>query len=168
VKIQKNAKIKKYAFVATIAVICLILIFTIYRYSDITKFFVGHNDKNPTIQTGIEQSVIDEQKKNDTKNQTINNDLGVTITNIDTSSSSVSIKSMISGAITNNGSCTLNLKNDNNTVTKTASTYALPSSSTCMGFTIDKGELSSGTWQVELAVTVNDKTSSATGSFSLE
>lgn len=57
------------------------------------------------------------------------------------------IRALIS-AVENNGTCTLTLSNSNKTVTKTAKSQALSTTSTCQGFDVPISELSSGSWDV--------------------
>ena len=59
------------------------------------------------------------------------------------------------------GSCELTLTKGSQTVKKTADIQALPQSSVCKGFDIPVSELSSGTWQVTLTVTIKGQTSEA-------
>ena len=72
------------------------------------------------------------------------------------------IRNTIDG-IYQQGSCTLTLTKGSRTVRKTAGIQALPQSSSCKGFNIPTAELSSGTWNITISVTINDKTGSATG-----
>lgn len=131
---------------------------------------INNTDINHTIDLNPptnDQKAAGEAQKNETSNPT-NNELGISITTIDTSNNPVQIRSVISGAISNSGTCTLNLTKNGTTITKTAETYAMPSSSTCNGFEINKNELSSGEWQIKLTVNIEGKESSITDSFSLE
>ena len=96
------------------------------------------------------------------------NDLGISISTINKTDTQVKIRSNISGVITNNGLCILTLTNNDVELIKTVKTYAMPNYSTCKGFDIDKSELSIGIWQVNLSVSVDDKQSNITDSFSLE
>lgn len=55
------------------------------------------------------------------------------------------------GAVESTGTCTLTLVNtDNPTITKTASTQALASTSTCKGFDVPISELSIGKWNITI------------------
>ena len=115
-----------------------------------------------------EQKSAGESQKEETNNSTPNNNLGISITSINVLNDPIQIRSVISGVISSSGSCTLSLTQGSTVVTKTSDTYALPDSSTCRGFDINKNELSSGEWGLELTVNINDKTSSITDSFTLE
>ena len=71
----------------------------------------------------------------------------ITITAANQNKSALQIRTMIS-AIENTGVCTLTLTSTGKpTVTKTANSQALASTSTCQGFDIPISELSFGTWQ---------------------
>ena len=122
------------------------------------------NNNPPTT----DQKAASELQKKSTSSTPPNNDLGVSITSINTSNDPISIRSVISGAISNSGTCTLVLIKGSVTITKKASTYALPNASTCEGFDINKNELSAGEWQLQLSVSVGTKTSSINDNFSLE
>ena len=52
------------------------------------------------------------------------------------------------------GTCTLALSKGGKTVKKTSGVQSLPQSSTCKGFNIPVSELTSGTWHINLQVTV--------------
>jgi hypothetical protein len=96
-------------------------------------------------------------------------DISVIISGINISSDTVQIRSVINGVITNSGQCTLTLTSESgNVVTKTSDTYALPASSTCMGFDINKSELQSSKWHVLLSVKISGKTSTITDDFTIE
>ena len=70
----------------------------------------------------------------------------MTITAVNQNGSTLQIRSLIS-AVENTGVCTLTLTSaDKPTVTKTANSQALASTSTCQGFDISTSELSAGTW----------------------
>lgn len=74
----------------------------------------------------------------------------------------VRVQSIITGAISNSGTCELTLMNNGIIVTKTASTLALPASSTCQGFDINRSELSTGTWAITLVVIIGSETTTVT------
>lgn len=78
------------------------------------------------------------------------------------------IRSMTSGAISDSGVCSLTLTNNDKVITKTASTYAMPSSSTCQGFNIDRTELTNGTWKISLTVVIGNERSSTNDEITLE
>ena len=74
------------------------------------------------------------------------------------------IRNDISG-IYNKGTCTLTLTKGNVTKTKTTVVQALPQSSTCKGgFDIPVSELTPGTWQIHLSVTINGEIAKASSS----
>jgi hypothetical protein len=76
--------------------------------------------------------------------------------------SMLQIRTLIS-TITNTGICTLTLtKVGSSTVTKTAETQTLPSSTTCKGFDVPVSELSNGQWNVSVAFENDSLTGTAT------
>jgi len=172
-KLKKLTPAFKLLIIIVVIVIVIIIAlcsYFIWQY----KF----NQSKPVNNTGINQTIdlnppttdqkaAGETQKTETNNPT-NNDLGVSITSINSSVDPIQIRSVISGAVSNNGTCTLSLTKNSTTITKTAETYAMPSSSICNGFDISKNELSSGEWQIILAVNIEGKESSITDSFSLE
>lgn len=143
----------------------------------ITNFI---NHPNPTASITQEGQFIDynppttdqksaaEQQKAAMSDVTPNNALGISISSLNTSGNTVQIRSLISGAVSNSGTCTLSLTQNSTTVKKTAGIYALPNSSTCEGFSISKTELGIGIWQFEISVNIADKQSRVSDSFNLE
>lgn len=72
----------------------------------------------------------------------------LTITSANQNGSDLQIGVLIS-AVENTGVCTLTLTSaGETTVTKTANTQALASTSTCQGFDVPVSELSAGTWHI--------------------
>lgn len=136
------------------------------------------NKVEPVNNTGIDQTIdlnppTSEQKaagetqKNETSTPT-NNDLGISITSINSSDDPVQIRSVISGAVSNAGTCVLSLSKGSSLITINSGTYAMPSSSTCMGFDINRSDLSIGQWQLTLTVSIDGTESSLTDRFSLD
>lgn len=91
-----------------------------------------------------------------------------TITSANANDDLVQIRAIINGAISSTGSCDLTLTNNNMVIAKTSATYALPASSTCQGFDINRSELSVGTWAISLTVTIDTETATATSEVVLE
>lgn len=117
----------------------------------------------------------DEQKKagTDIKTSTqqppTTSDISAVITSANVNGDIVQIRAIINGAVSGTGTCTLALTNAGTVVTKTAATYAAPSSSTCAGFDINRSELpNKGIWDINLTVTVGSNTASATKKITLE
>lgn len=178
-KINKKSKklniLKKIIIIAIVSSLLFGLAFVILEKLQITDPI----NQPKTIELTNDQTVINTdppttdqraagELQKETNNALTNNDLGISITSINTSNDQVQIRSVVSGAISNNGICTINLTKGDLIVSKTSETYALPSSSTCKGFDINKTELSAGEWQIKLTVNIEDKESSITDSFNLE
>jgi hypothetical protein len=82
--------------------------------------------------------------------------VSVTITAANQNGSTLQIRALI-GAVENTGTCTLMLsQTGQQTVTKTAGTQALSSTSTCQGFDVPTSELSTGVWHI--TITYNSPT----------
>lgn len=94
----------------------------------------GGSDKppSPAPQTGSDKKTVE-----------------VLITAANQNSGVLQVRALIS-TVVNTGNCTLTLTKSGQTVTKTADTQALSSTSTCKGFDIPVSELSSGSWQLNL------------------
>jgi len=109
------------------------------------------------------QQTIDSTKSSDTQNTTTNQSIGVIITSAiqNDKTNTLNIRSLID-TVTNNGECTLTLTNGTKTITKTSDIQASASSSTCKGFDVDiDSELSTGTWHIKLLVTIGNITGQA-------
>ncbi|MEO5949060.1 MAG: hypothetical protein ABIP74_01530 [Candidatus Saccharimonas sp.] len=95
-------------------------------------------------------------------------DVQVTITAANQNGSVLQIRVLI-GAVENTGTCTLVLSREGQpSVTKTAGTQALSSSSTCQGFDVPTSELSAGTWGVLITYTSSTLTGSATKNIAIQ
>ena len=65
------------------------------------------------------------------------------------------------------GTCDLTLSNGQKTVTRSSGIVQNPSSSSCEGFNIPTSELGSGTWNIEIKLTGEDKTGTLTDSVTI-
>lgn len=72
------------------------------------------------------------------------------------------IRNSISG-IYNDGTCSLTLTHGDQTIDRSAGVQALPQSSTCKGFNITTAGMASGIWNINLTVTINGQSATATG-----
>lgn len=112
-------------------------------------------------QTGTSTKEQAIEKANTPSNGDNNAPLPVNITATNQNEDILQIRSMIDTLIPN-GSCTLTLTKDSQTVTKTAQTYPTASISTCQGFDVPTSELSAGTWNVKIEVNAEGKRGQAT------
>jgi len=87
----------------------------------------------------------------------------VDITSVNQSSSNLTVKVLIQ-TILSTGECTITMKNGALSYTSTVPVQALPSTSTCEGFSIPLNQLSKGAWQSTISV----KSGSIVGSTSKE
>lgn len=116
-----------------------------------------------------EQTKIGEEIK-ETSSDVQNTNLSVAISSTYIDSGLLHIKAIINGVITSNGTCDLLMtrKSDSITISKSASTYAMPSYSTCQGFDIDINELGVGEWNAKLTVTINGESVSTDKNVTIE
>lgn len=133
---------------------------------------VDSSGKNPDLQkqdstTTDDQSSPKAPVQNSPGNTTTpTTKVNVTITSVIISGSNLKVSSLIE-AVTNNGTCTLTLTKDGQTITKAAEIQALPSSSTCKGFNVPLSQLSSGVWHLTLAVNTDNKTGSVNRNYTV-
>jgi len=66
--------------------------------------------------------------------------------------------------VSNEGTCTLTVTSGSSKITKTASLFASPSTSSCRGFSVATNELPKGTWKAVLTISADNRTGSATTS----
>ena len=60
------------------------------------------------------------------------------------------------------GSCTLTINNDSKTASQVVELQAMPSYTTCKGFTVQTSELGAGTWQISVSASHDSQKASAT------
>lgn len=175
-KILHTMEINKKPIKKSLLITCLVLVVAF----SCTAIYIYLKSKAPDIitsTTNIQKidyttpSTEQKQAGDDQKitNQTpVSTTVSTTITAKNVTADTLQIRSMTSGAISNDGTCNLTLTNGIAVISKTAATYAMPSSSTCQGFDIARTELSNGTWQINLDVIIDGEKSSATGEVTLE
>ena len=137
-------------------------------YTDTTNL----NNNEVKVNNGAttqEQIEAGKQIKSNSEN-TNSSIISASISSLTIDSDYVHIKSSISGAVSNSGTCKLSLTDVNTdiVVSKSANTYALPSSSTCMGFDISRTELSNGDWRASLTVSIGDESTSVSQNFTVK
>lgn len=176
-KTKKKKTIRKTLLATLLVMLLAVFLFVVLEKLQIINF-IGQpkvieptSNQTQTIDNNPptpEQKAAGELQKKTTSETILDNELGISIASINTSSNPVEIRSIISGTISNGGLCTLELTNGDIVVTRTAETYAMPSSSTCKGFDIDRSELTSGEWQIKLTVEIDEKVSSIIDNFNLK
>lgn len=92
--------------------------------------------------------------------------LSTSITVSEVNGSTLYIRNEIRGVYAS-GTCVLTLTNDSKTIRKRSGIQALAKVSTCQGFNIPTSELSPGTWNINLTVTIGDKKGTAQGSVNI-
>lgn len=167
---KNNRKNRIIIFILFVVIIVAIFIFGAFYY---LRYIKTDNNIHTTESTIDYNPPTEEQKKagEDIKkaNQTtVSATFSALITSANVNNNIVQIRAIINGVISSDGICDLTLSNNDLIVTKSAPTYAGPSSSTCQGFDISRSELTSGTWSILLTVTVNNEITTATSEITLE
>lgn len=116
--------------------------------------YIQKIDLNPSTE---EQKKAGADIKKSVNTETVSKNFTVTITSANATGELIQIRALINGAVTNDGDCVLTLSQSGNNITKSVKTSALPSSSTCQGFEINRSELSSGTWSIGLVVKIGSE-----------
>ena len=177
----KNKKTKNRLKIFIITVLSILIVALLSLFTLEITGLLNFNTPKAATNTSSESDInynapTDEQKQagDDIKKQndqpTTNNDLGVLITSIVTNGDNIRVRNTISGAITNNGICTISINNSSNSKSyeATAQTFAMTSYSTCQGFDIPKSELGTGEWQIKLSATIDGKTSTSSSNYKVE
>lgn len=177
-KIKSNKKFPTKIILIIISVVIVLGLgaFALYK-TGIIKF---PTDKPADEKTGVSNEVdlnppTDEQTNTgeqikETGSDVQNTNLSITQFSTHIESGLLHIQANISGAITSNGTCDLIMtrKSDGATISKSASTYAMPSYSTCQGFDIDINELGIGEWTTKLTVNINGESVSTDKNVTIE
>jgi cytoskeletal protein RodZ len=175
-KINKRSSSKR--LIVSIAVVVVLLAAAV-GYFLWKQYQNNHNADDKTSSSSIDLSTpTKEQIKegNDAKNETIKNDsnsndtpdksISNEITSASVSGDTLYIRNEIMGVYAD-GTCKLTLTKGSETITRQAGLQPGPQSTTCKGFNIPTSQLSRGTWNVILTVTINDKTADATTTVSV-
>ncbi len=168
-KYQKNKKIYIILGIALFIICGSVFGIVLWRRSQQPESQI--TDSSEKIDYGPptdEQKQSGEDIKTSVSQSAASADFGVIISAANVNGDIIQIRGMISGLVSNDGTCDLTLSQAGVSVQKTAPTYALPVSSTCQGFDINRSELSTGTWDINLTVTVNGQAASAVGQVTLE
>lgn len=119
----------------------------------------------------VKQSSIDKDKGKPNQDsdtpQVDEGTLNVAFTSVHQNDATLQARVQIDPLISD-GSCTLTLTKDGDTITKTAAVHAMASISTCQGFDVPVSELSSGTWNLTLSVTSGSASGSASTSTQIQ
>lgn len=92
--------------------------------------------------------------------------LGHSITVREVNNSTLYVRNEIEG-VYSSGTCVLILTKNGRTITKKSGVQALAQVSTCRGFNVPTSELSQGTWNITLTVTIGNKKSTSKGSVNI-
>lgn len=173
-------KTQKKTIIISASIVSVILLGSIFYVFGLNGTILGwpnrkHNESAGTNLTPPTKQQVD--SGNDVKKQTITKDQSSkpnTATSTATAPQPFTVTVSASGKtdqtfqvrvlidkLMSDGVCTILLQKDGATITKTAKTQALSSSSTCQGFDIPLSSLSSGTWSYTITVTDSDGTNSA-------
>jgi hypothetical protein len=130
------------------------------------------NNQKTLIKTDDNKTTDGKSTNVDTKTQPVNNEqspnttpddqVSATITAANQNGSMLQIRTLIQ-AVTTDGTCSLKLTGPNGSVvTKSAGIQSLASASTCAGFNVPVSELSPGSWQIELEISIPSKKATLT------
>ncbi|HRF28121.1 MAG TPA: hypothetical protein PL051_00560 [Candidatus Saccharibacteria bacterium] len=114
----------------------------------------------------IKKQIVEEDLSKNEQADTPKKTFSQQITTAEKTDGTLYVRNEIAG-VYQSGTCTLTLVNGSKTVKKTAGVQALAKTSTCKGFNIPVSELSSGTWDLILSVTINDMTADDTAKVAL-
>ena len=170
-KINKSPKNNKKIIYIVLAIFLSVVILSVIGF-----YYLQNRQKNADMQQGQnidynpptedqKQAGEDIKKANQT---TISTTFSALITATNVSNDIVQIRTIINGIVSNDGVCELSLTKNDEVIIRTTNIYALPSSSTCQGFDINRSELSAGTWSILLTVTINNEITTASGEVVLE
>lgn len=175
VKSRKKSVFKKYVFILLAILIFILFTFVIAEKLHIVDFIQQPKTNiKADIQAPIDNNPATEEQKNagevqkETKTESNSNSaISIFITSIENHEDTIMIKSIINGAISNDGMCELTIAKNNIIITKTSNTYAMPTTSTCSGFSVKRSEMSEGTWEFKIKVNIEGKTSSVTKTYNI-
>lgn len=126
-------------------------------------------DKSPAtsdqVQAGNDAKLNTVQQQQDTTPTPAS--FTVTITAANQTNSTIAIRALISGAVSQSGTCSIKITNGSASTSATAPTQALADSSTCQGFNFSSSQLGAGTWDITLTVTIDGQSQTATKSMSV-
>ena len=95
------------------------------------------------------QSIKKDSIENEGSEQSSTTSIQITASTQISAGGTIAIRTLIQ-RITDQGTCSLVMKKNSQTVTKTASVQSLPNGSTCQGFNIPFSELSEGVWDIRI------------------
>jgi len=183
-KIQKTSRRKSKARVIVLIALAVVVLFglTLFALEEFQVINLFNNQK--TSVKSSNQPKIDYSKpssdqinagnniKTNSSDQTTpsSGDFTVTISSLSSDSNFLHVRAIINGVISSTGTCDLTIQDSSGNVqkTSTASTYAMPSYTTCQGFDINQSELIKGNLKVIIKVTIDSKASSAEQEYKLE
>lgn len=181
-KLQTKNSHKKLIIGSILAIVIILAGLVVYAYAFQGKTTTS-SDKQPEpkvnqvnkdpptkeqVKTGqdIKQESV-EKATNPTPPST-STPLVVSITAANQNGATVTIRSFVDAVSSASGTCTLAITNGSKSTTKTASTQAYPSGSTCQGFDIASSELGPGNWNAKLTVTIGTQSGSASQAITVQ
>lgn len=105
-------------------------------------------------------------KQNDSSEGGDASDIAISITSAEQQEGQLQIRTLIHSI--QSGSCALTLSSGGQTITRSADTHNMASSSTCMGFDIPLSTLTSGEWNITVEYQGQDASGSATQTIRIE
>lgn len=175
-KIVKNKKLQKRTAViaSSIIVVLLLIAGTVFAYTSSTWPFNTPSEApethvDPTNPLGADREATSEDNtptKSPTQYEGSNPNTAPSLTGF------ISYSSVVDGILVirvtidqelSSGTCEISLTKGGESLTRTSSIVANPSSSTCSGFDIPTSGLSSGGWSIEITIASEGKTGTITG-----
>ena len=146
-------------------------VINLFNYQDIKV--ENSNQTNIDYNTPSQEQIdAGNQTKDSSSDQPIrtNSDFSATISSLFSDGTTLHVRAIINGAISSSGTCELTIQRADGTVQKTltASSYAMPSYTTCQGFDISNSELTKGNLNAILTVTIGGNVSTAEQEYNLE
>lgn len=113
----------------------------------------SNQDVNNDAPTDEQVESGNRQKQDSVTNETPQSEnIAVIFTAVNQTESTLQVRVLLEPLVSDSGECILTLSKQNERIVKTAGVQALASSSTCRGFDVALGELSAGTWNLNVAV----------------
>lgn len=190
-KIKPDAPKRKMA-ISRRPILVIIIILTITIMALILAKVLTNNAANNIAESGKQSDDISSQVTTQTESDNSNKEVNSTettsdktpkqyegenannyanltgaITYAEVNGADLIIRTTIDQELPTSATCTLTATSGNNSTTEQSGIINNPSSSSCEGFTIPTSRLSSGTWQLEIKVTGNNKSGIITGEVTL-
>lgn len=163
----KNSRVRKRRLIIIASICSILLVVGVYLWLSLASPFFGQSEQQKTtdkttvnyedatrdqIDAGnaIKQEFVDKKYgTSDTKSDDAQVDTAINFSSISQTSSTLSVRVIISTTVVSGGSCTLTLKKNTATIVKDAAVQSMGSYAVCQGFDVPLAELpSKGEWNI--------------------